>query len=223
MKLLLSSARTGLQSQLLGFFKRQGWRCELAPTPAAFWRKTNAYDYEVLLVDQQLSGQAERWAQLLRREACNSAMVLLTNEDEVDQRIAALQAGYDEVVRLPMHLGELKARIQAILRRQASYPQPDIALGALRLLSEERRLEVDGQWLELTKKEFDLLHLLARHGGRVATKAHLVEYLWGEDMEEAASYGFLYAHIKNLRRKLKEAGVEGLIESVYGLGYKLSV
>lgn len=223
MKLLLSSARPGLQSQLLGFFKRQGWRCELAPTPAAFWRKTNAYDYEALLVDQQLSGQAERWAQLLRREACKSALLLLTDEDEAEQRMAALQAGYDEVLRLPLHLGELKARIQAILRRQANYPQPVIVLGALQLLPEERRVEANGKWLALTKKEFDLLYLLARHRGRIATKAHLVEYLWGEDMEEAASYDFLYAHIKNLRRKLKEAGVEGLIESVYGLGYKLSV
>lgn len=221
MKLLVASLQTGRQHQLNDFFKRQGWRCELATTPIDFWRKTNAYDYEALIIDQLMSRDAEKWARLLRREGCRSAMVLLTPEDEVGQRIAALQSGYDDVLPQTVHPEELKARIQAILRRQAQYPQPVLELGAVRLLPEERRVEANGQLLALTKKEFDILYFLARHRGRVATKANLVEYLWGEDKEDANAYDFLYAHLKNLRRKLKEAGVEKLIGSVYGIGYRL--
>jgi DNA-binding response OmpR family regulator len=210
-----------MQRESLAFFKRQGWRCELAEDAAGFWRKTNHTDYDALLVAQQLSEGTTLWAKTLRQEGNKAALVLLLQDGGVAERIAALNAGYDDVVAQATHLGELKARINAIWRRQAQYPQPRLEIGPLHIQPEERLAATNGQTIPLTKKEFDLLFYLARQRGRVATKAQLVEYLWDERMEYTASYDFLYAHLKNLRRKLQRAGVRDLIVSVYGLGYKL--
>jgi DNA-binding response OmpR family regulator len=210
-----------MREQFHHYFKRQGWRCEMAENENAFWRKTALYDYDALVIAAQASDKVLDWARRLRRSGAKEAMLLLATEDCTEQRINALQAGYDDVLQQPAHPGELRARLQAIWRRQADYPQEVFQLGGLRILPEAGRAEAHGKALELTNKEFSLLYYLARQRGRIVSKESIVEYLWGENREQLASYDFLYAHLKNLRRKLKEAGAGAMITTAYGRGYAL--
>lgn len=220
-KILLTSPQRRMQEQMPSYFKRQGWRCELAESKRTFWRKTALYDYDALVIAEQVSDEVLEWARRIRRSGSKEILVLLITADDAEQRIAALQAGYDDILLQPAHPGELKARLEAIWRRQADYPQQVFQLGALRILPEGSSVEANGKALELTQKEFGLLYYLARHRGRVVSKESIVEYLWGENREQLTSYDFLYAHFKNLRRKLKEAGAGVSISSLYGRGYAL--
>jgi DNA-binding response OmpR family regulator len=119
-------------------------------------------------------------------------------------------------------LSELGARVSAIIRRKNSSGNNLIRLAELSIDTQARTVEVSGQPVELTRKEYQLLLYFAYNKGRVVSKNAIAEHLWGDEMGDAANYDFIYTHIKNLRRKLMESGCGDYIQSVYGMGYKFS-
>ncbi len=218
---MLGSPQKHMLSRLPVYFRRLGWRCEAADTYAVFWKRLNQYDYDAVVVAEQLSAQSLQWAPAIRSEGINTAVVFLLEEGRSSAIVAALDAGYDDVLPQPVQEEELSARLRAIARRQSGYPAQELELGALRIRADERQLWVGEQRVVLSPKEFDLLFYLARHRNRVVSKSQLSEYLWGDPMEEAETFDFLYAHVKNLRQKLRAAGATEVIHTVYGLGYTL--
>jgi DNA-binding response OmpR family regulator len=95
-----------------------------------------------------------------------------------------------------------------------------ISFNELEIYPDELRVKVKEQELILTKKEFDLLIYFLANKNRIVTKVSISEHLWGDYMDMADSYDFIYTHIKNLRKKLLKAGAADYIKNVYGVGYK---
>ena len=132
-----------------------------------------------------------------------------------------LDLGADDYLSKPFHMAELHARVRSVLRRKAFGGSPLVSLVDLELNMEDRTLRVNENPLPLNRKEFDMLAYLMVNKGRLVTRTSLAEHVWGDHIDQADDFDFIYSQVKNLRRKLKDAGSEVQLQSVYGIGYKL--
>lgn len=184
--------------------------------------------FGLIITDLMLPGLSgeDLIAQIRARDAAVPIIVTSAKADTVD-KVSVLQMGADDYLTKPFDLDELLARIQVQLRRatQAITPAPAadegvLSHGPLRINPTARTVTAGGQPVSLTKTEFDMLALMAAHPGRVFTKQELYESAWGEPY--AAQESTVAAHISNLRAKLKPQGADALIQTVWGVGFKLS-
>ncbi|NEQ31093.1 MAG: response regulator [Leptolyngbya sp. SIO4C5] len=177
--------------------------------------------YDLILLDvglPRLDGIAV--CQALRHEGNTTPILLMTGKDETEERIRGLDAGADDYLIKPFDLGELQARVRALLRRGSVTPSSILEIADLRLDPIRCEVSYRQTLLKLTPKEYSLLELFMRNPQRVFSRGQIVEHLWTFDdppLEDSVK-----AHVKGLRRKLKQAGAVDWIENVYGLGYKLT-
>ena len=142
--------------------------------------------------------------------------------DRTHHKILGLELGADDYLPKPFHTAELKARIKSVVRRSRNDGNIDIILGNVSLDPESRRVKIAGKEIELLKKEFDILRFFMQRPNHVVDKSVLAEAVWGDHADQADNFHFVYAQMKNLRRKLSESGADIEIKSVYGFGYKLT-
>ncbi|MGJ3245863.1 MAG: response regulator [Elainellaceae cyanobacterium] len=158
--------------------------------------------------------------QKLRSGGCATPILLMTAKDANDERIRGLDAGADDYVIKPFDMGELQARVRALLRRGEVAQAPVLEVGLLRLDPSSCEVTYADCLLKLTPKEYGLLELFLRNPLRVFSRGQIVEHLWTFDdppLEDSVK-----AHVKGLRNKLKKAGAVDWIENVYGIGYRLN-
>ncbi len=221
MKLLIIEDEPDLTNLMLKYLKREGYQCEVAASFKEGMKKLISYEYDCIVVDLNLpGGDGIELVRSVRREDNQTGIVIISARNSIEDRISGLEDGADDYLTKPFHLSELNARIKAVMRRKTSQYSQEMNFGALVLRLDERTVHAHGQLIKLTKKEFDILVYLARNKNRVVTKDSIAEYLWGDYMEDAASFDFIYAHVKNLRRKLSEADCGDYLKTVYGIGYK---
>ncbi|PLS18319.1 DNA-binding response regulator [Bacillus sp. M6-12] len=148
-------------------------------------------------------------------------MIFLSAKGEEWDKIRGLKLGGDDYIVKPFQPGELMARIESVLRRAKSVPQKmeQLSIGPLKIDTQSHSVNVNGQLLSLTLKEFELLSLLANNKGRVFSREHLLQSIWGDSYN--GTERTVDTHIKTLRLKLKENG--NLIQTVWGIGYKFEV
>lgn len=158
--------------------------------------------------------------EVCRRIAGRVPVIMLTARDEEADRVAGLEMGADDYVPKPFSPRELTARVKAVLRRAGggiATPEDVSALGPLTLARGSREVRVDGQEIELTQREFDLLEYLLRRAGQVVTRDELLEAVWG--FLSPGQTRTVEVHVAQLRKKL---GHPDLIRTVRGLGYKVA-
>ena len=224
MKLLVIEDEPELRNLLLRHLKREGFRCEHAVDFRGGYQKIINHDYDCVIVDLNLpGGDGLKLVRLLRDNNHRTGILILSARDTIEDKVAGLEQGSDDYLTKPFHLSELNARIKAVLRRKGNDMEREMLLGDLTIRPDERVALVGGQSLGLTRKEFDILWYLARNKNRVVTKDSIAEHLWGDYMDDAVSFDFIYAHVKNLRKKLSDFGCGEVVETVYGIGYKFVV
>ena len=134
-----------------------------------------------------------------------------------------LELGADDYLPKPFHLAELNARIKSVIRRQRRDGEMDIRLANIRIVPDTFQVFVDDKEIELNRKEYDILLYFANRPGRLVNKNTLAESVWGDHIDQVDNFDFIYAQIKNLRKKLKDAGALAELKAVYGFGYKMTV
>ena len=183
--------------------------------------KVFIYEYDCILLDIMLPGGSgldllsEMQARGLRRN-----VIIISAKDSIDDKVEGLELGADDYLAKPFALAEMHARIRAVLRRQRG-GEPALELGNVRILPQNFRVEVGGQPLEMSRKEYDVLFYFMNRPQRLVEKQTLAEAVWGDDIDQADNFDFIYAQMKNLRKRLKSAGATIEIKTVYGFGYKL--
>jgi DNA-binding response OmpR family regulator len=146
--------------------------------------------------------------------------LIISARHSLDDRLAGLDLGADDYLVKPFHLSELKARVSAIVRRKNINGDNVIVFNEIKVDVLAMNVYVTDRQVVLTKKEFDLLVYFLSNKNKVVTKNAMAEHLWGDEMDLSDDFDFIYTHVKNLKKKLTEAGGQDYLRSVYGIGYK---
>ena len=221
MRILLVDDDELLTQALTSFLTSQRYAVDVATDGESGWDYTQAVAYDLIVLDISLPKlDGVRLCQKLRRHKCNSPILLLTAKGDSSDKVMGLDAGADDYLVKPCTTDELSARIRALLRRQSASATPFLEWGALCLDPGTCEVTYQGQTLTLSPKEYGLLELFLRNPQRVFSGSIILEHLWG--FENAPGEETIRTHIKRLRQKLKAVGAENVIDTVYGMGYRLA-
>jgi len=224
MKVLIIEDEEDLRSLITRSLKREGFVCEEAGTFNEGYKKINNYEYDCAIIDLNLpGGDGLKLVEILRKNDVSVGVIIISARDTIDDRISGLDIGADDYLVKPFNLSELNARVKAILRRKSKQFDNILNFGMLEINLDEHKVSVNQVEIRLTKKEFNILLFLVRNKNRVVTKDSIAEHLWGDYMDDAVSFDFIYAHVKNLRKKLADHGCGDFLRTVYGIGYKFQV
>lgn len=224
MKLLVVEDEHTLLQSILEYFTQEEFLCEGSATHADALNKIEDFSYDCIILDINLpDGNGLRLLQHLRKQKKDDAVIIISARDSLQDKITGLDYGADDYITKPFHLSELNARVKALLRRKYVHGTDTLELGNLQIELFSRTASCDQQKLSLTKSEFDLLAYLMNNPNRVVSRQAIAEHIYGDQSDNMPSFDFVYSQIKNLKRKLKEKGCDDLIQTVYGLGYKLSL
>jgi DNA-binding response OmpR family regulator len=223
MKLLLIEDEIELAQSIINLLKKEAYRVEWVENYSDAESKIEQFTYDCVLVDITLpDGNGLDIVRLLKKRNVNSGVIIITAKNSLKDRIEGLDIGADDYISKPFHLAELNSRVKALLRRRISSGNKEIELQNIRIIPESFQVFVNDAEIELTRKEFNLLLFLASNKNRVITKESIAEHIWGDYIDLADSYNFIYTHVKNLRKKILDKGGSDFIQSVYGIGYKFS-
>lgn len=223
MKILIIEDEPSLREVIEREMRGEGYVVESASDFLSAETKIAGYSYDCILLDIMLpGGSGLDLLAKLRDAGRRENVIIISARDAVDDRVAGLELGADDYLAKPFHMAELVARVRSVLRRGRSGGNLNIELGNVALDPTSRRVSIAGQSIELLKKEFDILLYFMQRPDHIVDKITLAEAVWGDYADESDNFHFVYAQIKNLRRRLAEAEATIEIRSVYGFGYKLT-
>ena len=224
MKLLIIEDEASLQELMTSALKKEGYVVENAMDYNEALDKLGAYSYDCALLDLNLPGG--NGLDILKhiKKYCNKLnVIIISARDSIDDKVRGLELGADDYLAKPFHLAELSARIRSVSRRSHNDGELAYKAGNVVLEDVSQKLTVAGKEVTLLKKEFDILKYFLMRPGHTVDKAVLAEAVWGDHIDQSDDFQFVYAQMKNLRRKLADAGADIEIKSIYGFGYKLLV
>lgn len=222
MKVLIIEDEKDLQQSIQDFLEREQFLVESADSYDEGLDKALNYSYDIILLDIMLPGG--NGLDLLRQLKVNNkskSVLILSAKDSVDDKVLGLEIGADDYLAKPFHFAELLARMKSIIRRNNQHGDSVISYQNVSLDVDNRVVCVDNQVLQLNRKEFDVLYYFLLRPNKLLEKTTLAETVWGDHADQADNLDFIYSQIKNLRKKLKDAGAFLDIQAVYGVGYKL--
>lgn len=224
MKILIVEDEPALRELIQRSLEKERYIVEVASNFDTAIEKVEMYDYDCILLDIMLPGgnglDLLRHLKDLRKK---ENVIVISAKDSLEDKILGLELGADDYLSKPFHLAELNARVKSVLRRKHRDGEHAITMGNVRLLPDVFQVWVDSSLLELSRKEYDILHYFMNRPGRMVNKNTLAESVWGNHIDQVDNFDFIYAQIKNLRKKLKEKSATIELKSVYGFGYKLVV
>lgn len=222
MKILIIEDELRLLQTLTESLAKEKYIIETASDFNTAMDKIGVYDYDCILLDIMLpDGSGLDILKELKRQEKSQNVIIISAKDSIDDKVAGLELGADDYLTKPFHTAELNARIKAVLRRKNLDGKNSIEIGNVELDLLNRELKVNNENVALNRKEFDILNYFLLNKNRLITKSALAEHVWGDHIDQADNFDFIYYQIKNLRKKLQQANAHIEIEAVYGVGYKL--
>ncbi len=222
MKILVVEDEKNLLETVTAFLQGEGFVCERADSYFAAEDKLAAFDYDIIILDITLpDGNGLDLLRKIKASDNGAGILIVSARNSLDDKLKGLDFGADDYITKPFHLSELNSRIRAVLRRRMFNGSKELNLNEFRLLPEEREVFVKNKRLQLTPKEYELLLYFVVNKNRVLTRQSIAEHLWGDYMDMADRFDFVYTHLNNLRKKIKKAGGLDYIKTVYGIGYKM--
>ncbi|MCM5529670.1 response regulator transcription factor [Parasegetibacter sp. NRK P23] len=223
MKVLIVEDEKELASAMRTYLERENLVCEVADNFRHGMAMMESFDYDCVLLDITLpDGNGLDILKEMKASHKMDGVIIISAKDAIEDRVYGLNLGADDYLAKPFHLSELYARTAAVIRRRRYNGSNTITINELTIDLIAKTVFVNDHPVELTRKEYDLLLYLAANRNRVVSKNAIAENLAGDSAAFFDSFDFIYAHMKNLKRKLQEAGCADYIRAVYGMGYKLS-
>ena len=224
MKILIIEDEPSLRELIQRSLEKERYVVEAAADFQSGLRKIEDYDYDCVLLDIMLpDGNGLNLLEQLKKMRKRENVIIISAKDSLDDKVLGLELGADDYLPKPFHLAELNARIKSVIRRQRRDGEMDIRLANIRIVPDTFQVFVDDKEIELHRKEYDILLYFANRPGRLVNKNTLAESVWGDHIDQVDNFDFIYAQIKNLRKKLKDAGALAELKAVYGFGYKMTV
>ncbi|UJH69118.1 response regulator transcription factor [Allomuricauda sp. SCSIO 65647] len=223
MKILVIEDNAELLQDIKNFLEEEGNICEIAPDHKSAYDKIGYFPYDILVVDITLpDGNGLDIIREVKKENIDAGIIIISAKNSVDDKVHGLEIGADDYLIKPFYLAELNARIKALYRRKVYSGNKEIFFNEIKIKPDSHEVFVHDRLLNLTKKEFDIIHFFVVNRHRLLTKEAIAEHLWGDDIEMADSYKFIYTHLANLRRKIAELKGKDYIQSIYSVGYKFT-
>ena len=224
MKILIVEDEKALSDSMMEYLSEEGHLCGAVYNYTDAIDKIEMYQYDCIVVDINLpDGNGLDLIRHIKKRSISLGIIIISALISLENRIEGLEIGADNYLTKPFHLAELNAHLKSINRRISYGGNNQIILNEIKLIPDEHKAFVNDNEITLTKKEYELLLFFISNRNKVITKAGLAEHLWGDYMDLADSYDFIYTHIKNLRAKLLKNGCEDYIRTIYGLGYKFDL
>ena len=221
MKILIVEDEREMARSLAQYLRQESYVCELAYTVRDAQEKIEMHEYDCILLDITLpDGNGFTLLEQLKANGKMDGVIIISAKDSLDDRIKGLNLGADDYIPKPFHLSEVGARVSAVIRRKRFAGNNVIKYNELVIDLLGKTVCAGDTPIDLTRKEYDLLLFLVSNKSRVVTKNAIAEHLSGDDAEVFDNFDFIYAHMKNLKKKMGEAGGADYIKTVYGLGYK---
>jgi len=221
MKILLIEDEQELAKSIQLYLNGNEFICEWANNFSLAIEKISMYSYDCILLDLMLpDGDGFEILKSLKKLNKIDGVIIISAKETLDSKITGFNLGADDYLTKPFHLSELLVRIQALIRRKQFEGNPQVIFNEISINLATKITKVHNNILELTKTETDLLLFLIGNKGRVVTKGSIAEHLSGDMADMLDNHDFVYAHIKNLKKKIKLAKGENYIKTVYSLGYK---
>lgn len=221
MKLLIVEDHFQLADDLSRFLVENGFIVEVAGTLELAKEKVELYHYELIILDIGLpDGSGLELIKTLKSKKSDSGILIVTAKNAIEDKVKGLELGADDYITKPFHKAELNARVRSIIRRKKFNGSNLVTINDIEIDLNSMEVKINHTPIDLTRKEYDLLLYFIYNKNRVLTKESIAEHLWGDHVDQADNFDFIYNHIKNLRKKLQIAGAGNHIRSVYGMGYK---
>jgi len=222
MKILIIEDEPSLREIMTTFLEKQQYVVECASSFESAYDKIGIYDYDCILLDIMLpDGNGLNLLKELRKMNKSKNVIIISAKDSVDDKVSGLELGADDYLAKPFHLAELNARIRNVIRRKTLNGDTSIIIDNVRINTDSFEVYINEKILDLNRKEYDILCYFMTRSNHLIDKTVLAEAVWGDHIDQVDNFDFIYAQIKNLRKKMNEAGAGIEIKAVYGLGYKL--
>lgn len=224
MKLLIVEDEMSLLDSIKDYFEQSDFLCEGVQTFREAISRIEDFTYDCIIVDINLpDGNGLKLIEYLRQCKKEDSVIIISARDSLSDKIAGLNLGADDYLAKPFHLSELNARVKALIRRKYTQGINQLEIGNITLDLLAHTVSCNNKPVTLTKNEFDVLLYLLNNKNKVVSKQAIAEHIYGDQADNLSSFDFVYSQIKNLKRKLREKDGQDLIQTVYGLGYKLSL
>lgn len=221
MKVLIIEDETELSKSIAEYLSEENYLCEFASTFLEAMHKIEMFDYACIILDIMLpDGNGLKILEELKNQNKQDGVIIVSAKNALDDKIKGLQMGADDYLTKPFHLSELMARIYSIIRRKQFNNSNVVTQNELQIDLLSKSVNINNQTISLTKKEFDLLIYFLGNKNKVISKSTLAEHLSGDFADMLDNHDFVYAHVKNLKKKLYDAGCGHYLKTVYGTGYK---
>lgn len=221
MKILVIEDEHKLSDSIVDYLKSEKYVCEQAFSYDDALMRVRVYDYDCVLLDLMLpGGNGLDILRDIKRRNNPAGVIIVSAKDSLDDKIQGLGIGADDYLAKPFHLSELAMRIYAVIRRKEFGASNVLEHNGIRIDLLGKKVVVGSKEVVLTKSEYDLLLFFLSNRSRVLSKSAIAEHLSGDFADMMDNFDFVYTHIKNLKAKLSEAGADGCIQNVYGMGYR---
>ncbi len=221
MKILIIEDERELSRSIVTFLSSEKYLCEQAFTFNDAIEKIRLYEYDCILLDLMLpGGNGLDILREIKRQNNPAGVIIVSAKDSLDDKVNGLRIGADDYLPKPFHLPELSMRIYALIRRKQFTSTNSLESNGITINLLSKSVTIQDKPVTLTRTEYELLLFLIGNKNKVISKSALAEHLSGNMADMLDSHDFVYAHIKNLKAKLAEAGCKNCIKNVYGTGYK---
>ena len=223
MKILIIEDEKDLLEAMAGYLTLQGMLCETASTFFKAEDSLSAYNYDIIILDLTLpDGNGLDLISLIKEKNSKAGLLIVSARNSLDDKVKGLDLGADDYITKPFHLAELNSRIRSLARRRFFEGKKELTFNEIVIDTDSLEVAVNGEFLDLTRKEYDILLYFMVNRNRVITRESIAEHIWGDNSTFADNFDFIYSHIKNIRKKIEQKKGRNYLHNIYGIGYKFS-
>jgi diguanylate cyclase (GGDEF)-like protein len=221
MRILIVDDDSSITSLLASLLSAQNYVIDIAEDGETGWSMAEVVSYDLILLDVGLPKlDGITFCRRLRDRRNQVLVMLLTARDTTTDKLLGLDSGADDYVVKPFDVAEVAARIRALLRRGTVATSPVLEWGNLKLDPRSREVTYQGQLIAFSRKEYLLIELFLRNQQRVFSRSEIIDKLWSFG-EDPPTEDTVKSHVKSIRQKLRSAGIQNMVETVYGQGYRV--
>ena len=223
MKILIIEDEKDLVEIMKNYLGSEGFLCESASSYFEAEDSLSVFKYDIIILDLTLpGGDGLDLIKLIKERNKEAGLLIVSAKNSLDDKIKGLDKGADDYISKPFHLAELNSRIKSLARRRHFDGTNELIFNEIKINIESNEISVNGEIIDLTKTEYDILLYFMVNRNKLITRESIAEHAWGDSISYADNFDFVYSHIKNLRKKIREKNGGNYIHNLYGIGYKFS-